>query len=177
VPQDRFDDRVLALLVARHLDLDPDGVRLRRSPTGKFNETCLVEGGPVPLVLRVAPPDDRPRMLFYEHRMTRQEPAQHALRRDRTDAPVPAIVAHDFGHTEIDRDYLLMRFSQWKRPAVRLPWRRDVLEADLATYAARGIRHVTSFAVYVDADYRRRYGEPEFIREYGEALGELRRQG
>jgi hypothetical protein len=69
------------------------------------------------------------------------------------------------------------RFSQWKRPAVRLPWRRDVLEADLATYAARGIRHVTSFAVYVDADYRRRYGEPEFIREYGEALGELRRQG
>jgi hypothetical protein len=25
------------------------------------------------------------------------------------------------------------RFSQWKRPAVRLPWRRDVLEADLAT--------------------------------------------
>ena len=62
------------------------------------------------------------------------------------------------------------RFSQWKRPAVRLPWRRDVLEADLATYAARGIRHVTSFAVYVDAEYRRRYGEPEFIREYGEAL-------
>lgn len=62
------------------------------------------------------------------------------------------------------------RFSQWKRPAVRLPWRRDVLEADLATYAARGIGHVTSFAVYVDADYRRRYGEPGFIREYGEAL-------
>jgi hypothetical protein len=60
---------------------------------------------------------------------------------------------------------------------VRLPWRRDVLEADLATYAARGIRHVTSFAVYVDTEYRRRYGEPEFIREYGEALGELRRQG
>jgi hypothetical protein len=62
------------------------------------------------------------------------------------------------------------RFSKWRRPAVRLPWRRDVLEADLATYASRGIRHVTSFAVYVDADYRRRYGEPEFIREYGEAL-------
>jgi hypothetical protein len=68
------------------------------------------------------------------------------------------------------------RFSQWKRPAVRLPWRRDVLEADLATYAARGIRHVTSFAVYVDADYRKRYGEPEFIREYGEALSGMRRR-
>ena len=68
------------------------------------------------------------------------------------------------------------RFSQWKRPAVRLPWRRDVLEADLATYASRGIRHVTSFAVYVDAEYRRRYGEPEFIREYGEALSGMRRR-
>ena len=68
------------------------------------------------------------------------------------------------------------RFSQWRRPAVRLPWRRDVLEADLATYAARGIRHVTSFAVYVDAEYRRRYGEPEFIREYGEALSGMRRR-
>lgn len=67
-------------------------------------------------------------------------------------------------------------FSKWKRPAVRLPWRRDVLEADLATYAARGVRHVTSFAVYVDADYRKRYGEPEFIREYGDALAGLRRR-
>jgi hypothetical protein len=62
------------------------------------------------------------------------------------------------------------RFSGWKRPAVKLPWRRDVLEADLSTYAARGIRHVTSFAVYNDADYRRRYGEPRFVDEYGESL-------
>jgi hypothetical protein len=62
------------------------------------------------------------------------------------------------------------RFSGWKRPAVKLPWRRDVAEADVATYAARGVRHVTSFAVYVDAEYRRRYGEPGFIAEYGAAL-------
>jgi hypothetical protein len=62
------------------------------------------------------------------------------------------------------------RFSQWRRPAVRLPWRRDVVEADLESYASRGIRHVTSFAVYVDAEYRRRYGEPTFIREFGEAM-------
>ena len=68
------------------------------------------------------------------------------------------------------------RFSGWRRPAVKLPWRRDVLEADLATYASRGIRHITSFAVYVDAEYRRRYGEPGFIREYGEALSRVRRR-
>jgi hypothetical protein len=62
------------------------------------------------------------------------------------------------------------RFSGWRHPAVKLPWRRDVLDADLATYANRGIRHVTSFAVYVDADYRRRHGEPGFVGEYGESL-------
>jgi len=66
------------------------------------------------------------------------------------------------------------RFSGWKRPAVKLPWRRDVLEADLAAYAARGVRYVTSFAVYVDGDYRRRYGQPEFIGEYGESLKAFR---
>ncbi len=108
MPQDRFDDRDLALLVAGHLDLDPDNVRLRRSPTGKFNDTYFVDGGPVPLVLRIAPPEDRSRMLFYEHRMMRQEPGLHALLKERTDVPMAAILAHDFGRTEIDRDYLLM---------------------------------------------------------------------
>jgi fructosamine-3-kinase len=40
--------------------------------------------------------------------MMRQEPALHALLRDRTGVPVPAVLAHDFGHAEVDRDYLLM---------------------------------------------------------------------
>lgn len=62
------------------------------------------------------------------------------------------------------------RFSGWKKPAVRLPWRRDVVDSDLATYRSRGIRHVTSFAVYVDSEYRRRYGDLAFIDEYGAAL-------
>jgi Domain of unknown function (DUF4838) len=61
-------------------------------------------------------------------------------------------------------------FSRWKRPAVKLPWRRDVAESDVATYTSRGVRHITTFAVYVDADYRRRYGEPTFIAEYGASL-------
>lgn len=61
-------------------------------------------------------------------------------------------------------------FSQWKRPAVKLPWRRDVLESDVRTYGKRRIRHVTSFAVYVDDAYRDQYGEPFFIQEYGEVL-------
>ncbi len=62
------------------------------------------------------------------------------------------------------------RFSGWKRPAKKLPWMPDVFRADLKTYAARGIRHVTTFAVYIDADYLRLQGEPSAIREYGEGL-------
>jgi aminoglycoside phosphotransferase (APT) family kinase protein len=108
MPQDHSDERALALLIAGHLDVNAERLTLRRSPTGKFNETYFVEGGPVPLVLRVAPPDDRSRMLFYEHRMMRQEPGLHALIRGRTDVPVPAVLAQDFGHARIDRDYVLM---------------------------------------------------------------------
>lgn len=61
-------------------------------------------------------------------------------------------------------------FSSWKRDAKKkLPWRRDVFLRDLAAYAGRGIRHITSFAVYIDADYVRQYGPPP-LAEYGEGL-------
>jgi hypothetical protein len=61
-------------------------------------------------------------------------------------------------------------FSSWKRNAKKkLPWPRDVFLQDIATYAARGIRRVTSFAVYIDADYVKQYGEPP-LDEYGEGL-------
>jgi hypothetical protein len=61
-------------------------------------------------------------------------------------------------------------FSRWKRPAVKLPWNRDVFRSDLETYGSRGIRNITSFAVFVDADYVRRFGEPTFVEEYGDDL-------
>jgi len=62
------------------------------------------------------------------------------------------------------------RFSGWKRPAVKLPWNRDVFLSDLETYTARGIRHVTSFACYLDAAYRKLHGEPAGLSEYGAGL-------
>jgi len=108
MPEDEFAPSVLANLVAGHCDLDAESLRLRRCATGKFNASYFVEGGPTPLVLRIAPHDDRDRMLFYEPRMMRQEPALHALLRARTDVPVPAIRAHDFSRREIDRDYLII---------------------------------------------------------------------
>lgn len=66
------------------------------------------------------------------------------------------------------------RFSKWKRPSVRLPWRRDVFLDDLETYYQRGIRHVTTFAVYVDADYQQRFGDLTFLDEYGAGLSQPR---
>jgi len=59
------------------------------------------------------------------------------------------------------------RFSKWRRQAGKLPWNRDIFISDLRTYAARGIRHVTTFAVWVDAEYVKTYGEPSFVTEYG----------
>lgn len=64
------------------------------------------------------------------------------------------------------------RFSQWKRPAKRLPWQRDVFVSDLRTYAQRGIRHVTTFGAWLDAEYVRNFGEPTFIAEYGSGFSE-----
>ncbi|MBO6248821.1 MAG: DUF4838 domain-containing protein, partial [Bacteroidales bacterium] len=43
--------------------------------------------------------------------------------------------------------------SGWKKPAVRLPWNPEVFESDLGTYKSRGIRNITSFAVYMDSTY------------------------
>ena len=62
------------------------------------------------------------------------------------------------------------RFSHWKRPAVRLPWKKEVLEADAQVYWKRGIRSITTFAAWVDGDYQKRFGDLDFIAEYGQGL-------
>lgn len=62
------------------------------------------------------------------------------------------------------------RASKWKRPAVKLAWDKEVFLADVEAYVSRGIRHITSFAAWVDADYRKRFGDPTFIAEYGAGL-------
>jgi len=106
--QELPDEKSLAQLVGPHLGTAPGDIQLQRIPTGKFNTSYVVYGVAVPLVLRIAPLADRSRVLFYEHRMMRQEPTLHALLRKHSDVPVPAILANDFSRSEIDRDYLLM---------------------------------------------------------------------
>ncbi len=64
----------------------------------------------------------------------------------------------------------ISRFSGWDRNKVSaLDWRPDVLRADLALYAQLGVRHITSFAPWLDGDYVARFGEPP-LGDYGAAL-------
>jgi hypothetical protein len=64
------------------------------------------------------------------------------------------------------------RWSGWKRPAVSVPWHPAVFRADVEAYAARGIRHVTTFAVWIDADYVAMHGPPP-VDDYGRGLAGL----
>jgi hypothetical protein len=61
------------------------------------------------------------------------------------------------------------RFSKYKKPPEKLPWMQSVFAADLDTYGSRGLRHVTTFAVYIDREYVSLYGEPP-LAEYGSKL-------
>jgi hypothetical protein len=61
------------------------------------------------------------------------------------------------------------RFSYWRRPARKLPWSDEIVKADADAYARRGIRYVTTFAAWIDADYVRRFGDPP-LTQYGQAL-------
>jgi hypothetical protein len=61
-------------------------------------------------------------------------------------------------------------FSNWKKPAVQLPWNKEVFMSDIDTYAKRGIRHITTFGVYMDNVYFNNYPDVSFLREYGGGL-------
>lgn len=60
-------------------------------------------------VLRLAPPDNQPK-LFYEKNMMHSEPILHELVRQNTDVPIPIIYYYDFSRKTIDRDYLITEY-------------------------------------------------------------------
>jgi len=51
-----------------------------------------------------------------------------------------------------------------------VPWNRKVFLADVETYWGRGIRHITTFAAWIDAKYKEHFGDLAFIEEYGVGL-------
>ena len=92
----------------------------------------------------------------------------HGKMLDDLDANLAVFGAEDAQVLEYWLD--VSRFSGWRRENLtRIPWNNEVFLDDLATYAARGIRHVTTFAAWLDADYVKRFGEPP-LAEYGKGL-------
>jgi len=85
--------------------------RIRPTGAGHYNDSYIVTAPEGSFVLRIAPPDDVPK-LFYEKAMMRSEPRLHELVLNRTDIPVPRIVFHDFSREIIDRDWLVMEFLE-----------------------------------------------------------------
>src|SRR5438552_566151 len=65
---------------------------------------------------------------------------------------------------------VVSRSRPWRRPAVMLRCRRDVVEAEAQAYARPGLPHLSSFAVWLDTDYVKRFCEPEAFQEYGQSL-------
>jgi fructosamine-3-kinase len=76
---------------------------------GHYNDSYYIEADNGKFVLRVAPPDNVPK-LFYEIDMMKSEVNIHRLVREHTDVPAPEIVFHDFSREVIDRDYLVMEY-------------------------------------------------------------------
>ena len=67
----------------------------------------------------------------------------------------------------IDSSY----FSRHKKPAVRPPFSDDVLRRDLDYYLGCGAHAVTTFAVMMDGEYFRTYGDDD-LRQYAATLAE-----
>ncbi len=62
------------------------------------------------------------------------------------------------------------RFADWKRERLRaIPWNEEVFVDDLKTYEERGVRHITTFAAWIDATYVARFGEPP-LEAYGAGM-------
>lgn len=65
-------------------------------------------------------------------------------------------------------------FSNWKKPAVKLPWNKEVFLDDMDVYGKRGIKHITTFGVYIDSAYINNYSDLTFLEDYGEGLKNYR---
>jgi hypothetical protein len=62
------------------------------------------------------------------------------------------------------------RFASWNRDKLcAIPWNEQVYLDDLKTYSDRGIRHITTFAAWIDAKYVASFGEPP-VKEYGAGM-------
>jgi len=74
----------------------------------------------------------------------------------------------------LDESRFLRHLKPPRPERVKIPWLRSVFRQDLDTYANRGVRHITTFAVQVDGVYIKHFGRPP-LDEYGGDLKNWRK--
>ncbi len=117
-------------VLASELDVAEESLSLTRTDTGRYNQTWFVSAPDLEgdRVIRIAPPPDQTRVLFYEHRMMRQEPAIHALLLKATACPVPEILAIGWDDTRFGgRDFLIMD----RLPGEPISWSTESVMTEL----------------------------------------------
>ena len=87
------------------------GCNVRPVGAGHYNDSYYLDSKKSRFVLRIAPPDNVPK-LFYEVDMMKSEVNIHKLVRQRTSLPVPEIVYYDFSRDIIDGDWLVMGYLE-----------------------------------------------------------------
>ncbi|MFC2076227.1 phosphotransferase family protein [candidate division KSB1 bacterium] len=95
-------------IVKHHLDVEVTPESTKEVLTGLFNTSFFLTAGSRELVLRIAPLGDEG-LLFYEKGMMVTEPMVHRLIREKTDLPVPEIIAYDDSGGIIPNRYLIMQ--------------------------------------------------------------------
>ncbi|MFC1736795.1 phosphotransferase family protein [Candidatus Hydrogenedentota bacterium] len=105
----QFDRKKLERILEEKMGLTPDCLEIAVIREGYFSNSYKVSGNGDDYYLRIAPPDDY-LCIFYEKRMTLQEPEVHQLILDNTSVPVPRILVHDSTRELLDRDYVIMEF-------------------------------------------------------------------
>lgn len=60
-------------------------------------------------------------------------------------------------------------FSKYTKPAVEPPFDEIVFKEDVSFYLSKGFRSITTFAVYLDEEYFRKYGD-DIVIKYGKIL-------
>lgn len=96
--------------------------------TGLFNSSFSALLPDREVVVRVAPPADSI-FCFYERQMMRQEPKLHRILLEKTNIPVPRILAYDFTGSLLPRDVIIME---------KLPG-RPMSECNLSTTERDGV--------------------------------------
>ncbi|TKG93627.1 DUF4838 domain-containing protein [Puteibacter caeruleilacunae] len=65
-------------------------------------------------------------------------------------------------------------FSRWKKDnLIEIPWKKEYCDRDVEQYTSFGVKSVTCFGAWINADYRQQYGENKVdntIHEYGQCL-------